>query len=96
VRALKGSALNAADQKYVLAAYVHRYTREHIPSWTFNRDYPVQFASDADWLEHTLFGVTKNDRLDRRVKHCSSTPTWPDGAPEEIYIAQVAERVPNI
>jgi len=39
----------------------------------------VQFADDQDWLEHTLFHVRKDGRLDKRYDCCESHPTWPDG-----------------
>lgn len=78
-----GTQLAAADQRHVLAAYVHRYTREHVPEWARKprpdgTPYPVHFASDADWLAHTRFFVRANGRLDHRFRHCWSEPTWPD------------------
>ena len=77
-----GTALTAEDRHHVLAAYVHRYTRDHKPAWAHaDRDgipYPVQFASDQDWLTNTLFAVRKNGRLDQRARSCLSSPTWPD------------------
>jgi hypothetical protein len=78
-----GSDLGPSDRQHVLAAYVHRFTREHKPAWA-NRPwkdgqpYPVQFASDADWLANTRFTVRVGGRLDQRVHHCASNPTWPD------------------
>lgn len=76
-----GIDLCTEDRAYVLRAYVHRFTREHVPAWATmaGRPYPVQFADDADWLKHTMFFVSADGRLDRRHKHCESTPTWPDG-----------------
>lgn len=79
-----GSQLSAADQKHVLAAYVHRYTREHKPGWACyskldGKPYRPQFASDAEWLANTRFQVTKSGKLDARVRSCYSTPTWPEG-----------------
>lgn len=78
-----GNQLPPADRNYVLAAYVHRFTREHVPGWARiprpdGTHYPVQFDSDADWLAHTEFNVTKSGALDRRATHCMSFPTWPD------------------
>ncbi len=79
-----GSELSAEDQRHVLASYVHRFTREHRPVWSMrglwsdNKPYPVQFASDAEWLAHTRFATTISGRLDRRFKGCNSSPTWPD------------------
>lgn len=81
-----GSELSAADQRYVLAAFVHRFTRDHKPAWARKpradgTAYPVQFASDADWLAHTRFVVTKTGRASRSACECQSSPTWPDGRP---------------
>jgi hypothetical protein len=76
-----GTNLCHSDQRHVLAAFVHRFTAEHKPDWASKpwRDglpYPVQFASDNDWLANTLFAVRKDGRIDERVRHCESTPTW--------------------
>ncbi len=78
-----GSELPPNVQQDCLARFVHRFTREHRPYWakgyTLNgKPYAVQFASDADWLAHTLFAVTKSGCLDNRGNHCQSSPTWPD------------------
>lgn len=84
-----GNELCAADQAHVLAAYLHRYTRENKPAWARElrpngRPYPVQFDSDQEWLERTRFAVRKDGRLDRRARFCQSVPTWPDGRPSEL------------
>jgi hypothetical protein len=78
-----GTQLVPGDQQHVLAAYVHRFTRNHKPQWASGtwkdgKPFPVQFASDADWLAHTRFTVRQDGRLDQRVHHCESNPTWPD------------------
>ena len=78
-----GIHLHANDQRHVLGAYVHRFTRTHVPAWARKewkdgKPYPVQFDNDGDWLAHTHFVVRKNGRLDMRSRHCESTPTWPD------------------
>lgn len=78
-----GNQLNADDQRYVLSAFVHRFTRDHRPRWSESqmpdgKPYPVQFASDAAWLAHTEFAITKSGLVNRRIKHCRSCPTWPD------------------
>ncbi len=81
---IPGSQLTKEDQSYVLAAYVHRFTKEHKPQWACEplpdgTAYPVQFANDQDWLWNTLFYVSaKTFRLDHRAGRCESTPTWPD------------------
>lgn len=76
-----GTMLTEADQKHVLAAYVYRHTRDHVPAWARGLREPVQFGSDREWLEHTDFAVRKDGRLDARVTGCLSYPTWPDGRP---------------
>lgn len=79
----KGNELSPADQAHVLASFVHRFTKQHRPQWAGSlrpdgTAYPVQFASDADWLANTEFAVLPSGKLDRRVKECHSSPTWPD------------------
>lgn len=78
-----GHELCADDQRYVLSAYVHRFTGDHKPAWANaewkdGKPYPMQFASDREWLENTRFAVRRDGRLDRRVKYCHSNPTWPE------------------
>ena len=81
---VRGIDLCAVDQQKALAAYVHRYTKDHRPTWAQHdvwkdgKPYPVQCASDRDWLENTRFLVRSNGRLDHRARFCSSSPTWPD------------------
>jgi hypothetical protein len=77
---IRGDELSEALQREAKARYVHRYTVDHVPTWarTTRPDgtpYFVQFASDADWLAHTWFNVTKDGRLANRS--CWSCPTWP-------------------
>lgn len=88
-----GSQLHPDDQKHVLAAFTHRFTKQHRPSWAKEpwkdgQPYPVQFASDADWLANTLFLVKTNGRLDMRAQFCESHPTWPDNP--ELRVAAAA------
>lgn len=75
-----GSDLNLTEKKIVLGRYVNRFTADHTPPWARESNAPVQFASDADWLAHTEFRITKAGRLCRRAKYCYSSPTWPLGA----------------
>lgn len=80
---IKGINLTKSDQIYVLAAYVHRFTGEHRPKWANGlrpdgTPYRVQFKSDIDWLENTIFFVKNDGTLDGRFKRCESTPTWPE------------------
>lgn len=80
-----GSDLTPAEQSYVLSAFVHRFTLDHVPGWARKpridgSPYPVQFKSDAEWLANTKFQVHgTNLRLDRKCGDCRSTPTWPYG-----------------
>jgi hypothetical protein len=78
---INGTNLTDADRRYVLAAYVHRFTGDHTPTWVKRQKRPckMQFKDDADWLANTLFFIRKDGRLDRRAKRCESTPTWPNG-----------------
>lgn len=79
---MTGDKLTAADQHRVLARYVHRFTGEHKPQWATKpwkdgQAYPVQHATDAEWLQNTRFHVRANGELDDRFKSCESNPTWP-------------------
>jgi len=77
-----GTKLSPAEQRKALARFVHRFTGDHIPRWASGiwkdgKTYPVQFSSDADWLAHTRFVVTADEKLDGPTNFCESTPTWP-------------------
>lgn len=80
-----GSELSHATQQDALRQFVNRCTRQLAPHrkganpvYFEGGLYPLQFDSDADWLAHTHFAVTKSGKLDKRVRHCESSPTWPD------------------
>jgi hypothetical protein len=80
---LLGTELKPEARREALARFVHRFTAGHKPQWASQpwkdgKPYPVQFASDADWLEHTYFEVTKSGTLSNKVDHCHSSPTWPN------------------
>ncbi len=82
-RMARGDELTPEDRRNVLAFYLFRYTRDHVPAWVRNprregTTHPVQFDSDADWLAHTWFAVRADGRLDGRYRLCDSRPTWPD------------------
>lgn len=72
----RGNELTPEEQKHVLAAYCHRST----PSTRNGRsgEYPLQFASDEEWLANTDFDVTTKGKLDKRRTGCVSYPTWPN------------------
>ena len=75
---VKGSALRPDQQRRALSMFVHRYTAEHRPAWVKDEAAtPVQFASDREWLENTLFWVRKDGTISGRHHHCESSPTWP-------------------
>lgn len=79
---VNGAQLPARLQSQAKARYVHRFTADHKPAWAAKpmpngNAYPVQFASDADWLANTDFPVTKRGKLAYRPSDCYSRPTWP-------------------
>lgn len=80
-----GTELTPNDQRHVLGMFTNRYTGDHTPQWVKDAErkegkrYPLQFATDAEWLANTRFGVREDGRLDPRVGDCQSTPTWPNG-----------------
>ena len=83
MKQLNGSQLSPAEQHKALNSFVHRYTRDHVPQWVVRgravgKVYSVEFNSDQDWLEHTLFLTRDDGQLSRRHRHCESSPTWPD------------------
>lgn len=76
----RGDLLTPDQQKLAKALYVHRYTGQHRPQWSFKlrpdgTAYPVQFKDDADWLKNTVFLVTRHGGL---ADNCMSFPTWPN------------------
>lgn len=82
IKWVKGSELFSEDQQHALRCFVHRFTGEHKPDWARKpwkdgKPYPVQHATDADWLNETRFAVRSDGRLDQRVQHCEGTPSWP-------------------
>jgi hypothetical protein len=78
-----GSDLSPSVKREALARFINRYTGDHKPDWvkraTSTYLYPVQFRDDEEWLANTRFAVTAKGELDRRIIHCESTPTWPEG-----------------
>ena len=97
-----GTELSASDRKHVLAAYVHRHTGEHKPAWatsshwrfdgTTATPWPIQFKDDAEWLANTTFAVRNDGTLDRRTRHCQSSPTWPNNP--ELRSSHVIRQIP--
>ncbi len=72
------------------AAYVHRYTMDHVPQWarrrpiddggTETRYYAPQYASDREWYDNTLFNGDVGYPYGKRSTDCFSTgATWPLG-----------------
>lgn len=75
-----GKELTPAQQDEAKRLYVHRYTGQHRPQWSFKLRpdgtvYPVQFKDDADWLANTVFHVSPRGKF---AGSCSSWPTWPN------------------
>ena len=80
---LKGSQLRIEVQNEAKNRFTQRFTAEHTPAWAKKpmpngNAYPVQFASDAEWLENTTFVVNTDGTLSRKVRSCDSSPTWPN------------------
>lgn len=79
MKTVLGSQMSILCQQQAKDRFVHRYTRDHIPSWARGTDNRVQFDSDADWLAHTYFCVLDSGkRLSDRHSYCRANPTWPD------------------
>jgi hypothetical protein len=77
---LHGDELKPEQQAEAKRAFLHRYTGQHRPKWSFTprpdgTTYPVQFKDDADWLANTVFRVTLRGKLHHE---CQSYPTWPN------------------
>lgn len=89
----KGSLLRPAEQAEALARFVHRHTKDHRPAWARHEEYPVQFASDAEWLANTVFRTNKDGTL-HATAHCESAPTWPDNPELRTgWLSNMAEAV---
>ena len=74
---LYGQQLSPALRREALAAYAHRYTAEHVPSWSRTpapngRHYAPQYRSDGEWLDKTRFPITRSSQ-GIRLKSGSST-----------------------
>lgn len=75
-----GDNLTPRQRSLALAGFVHRFTGDHKPHWASKpmpngSPYPVQFASDTDWLRNTLFYCKRDGTLG---VECRSSPTWPN------------------
>ena len=82
-RTTLGTDLNQMDRSDAIHLFTNRYTREFFPMWAAKErattaTWPVQFLTDQEWLENTLFHVAPSGSLDKRHRECDSTPTWPD------------------
>lgn len=66
------------------AAYVHRFTMEHIPQWAKKpmdngKYYAPQYTSDREWYDNTLFPPHAFS-ISKRDTSCHSTnQSWPLG-----------------
>lgn len=98
---VRGDCLPDRLRSDALAAYLHRFTLQHVPVWSRKpmpngTAYSPQFSSDEEWLANTLFPVTvrKGGRLgDHTRGHCRSYATWPHGVPENA--GQRPETIPE-
>jgi hypothetical protein len=72
---VRGDLLSRAAQAEARRTFVHRFTKTHRPYWAAG--FPVQFASDTEWLANTWFVVEKDGSLYPN-QSCYSCPTWPD------------------
>lgn len=77
-----GTELSSEDKAWVLNAFVHRFTRDNRPAWARGewkdgKPYPVQFASDAEWLANTRFNVTKRGKVIKGRDCYTTGQTWP-------------------
>jgi hypothetical protein len=63
------------------AQYVHRFTMDHVPSWSQkahnNAYYAPQYASDREWYDNTLF--QGESEMASKNSCYSSGQTWPLG-----------------
>jgi len=80
---VNGNQLTPSVQLQAQRLFVYRFTGDHTPNWVTmaragGKEYPLQFANDADWLANTRFGVKKDGTLSKRVRYCESRPTWPN------------------
>ena len=80
---VNGKQLTKSQRAEALRIYVHRFTAEHKPMWANEPRpdglaYPVQFASDEEWLDNTDFPINKDGTFCARPSSCRSNPTWPD------------------
>lgn len=92
---LPGIAFSEYDQAILLGAFQDRYTGDNKPVWAGAKEslYPVQFANDMEWLTHTRFAISPlTRRLDRRIKRCWETPTWPG---DPMAYGQLIRDLPN-
>ncbi len=73
-----GTHLSSADQRSVLASFVHRMTtesRKQFPDFTRRMlagGYRMPEKTDAQWLAETRFAVKAAGSLDKRVNSCQS------------------------
>lgn len=75
---IKGNDLTPKQVTQVKAAYVHRFTGDHRPTWA-NKPrpdgvpYEPQFATDSDWLAAYSFPFKVDGTLASRPGHCTPT-----------------------
>ena len=78
MRQLTGDKLTPEDRKHVLDAYIYRMTVESVKRWPNTSEtmrdggFNLPQITDEEWLQNTLFRVTKSGRLDKRARFCYS------------------------
>lgn len=72
--------------KEACAAYVHRFTMDHIPQWAMHcnlgtgKYHAPQYRSDREWFERTMFPPNNPYASSTRDTAChSSNQSWPLG-----------------
>jgi hypothetical protein len=82
---VNGKQLTKSQRAEALRLYVHRFTAEHRPRWANEPRpdglaYPVQFASDEEWLDNTDFPINEDGTFSNPINKDGtfSNPTWPD------------------
>lgn len=78
-----GSTLSEYDRDITKRIFGGRFTGDWTPQWASQKmldgaSWPLQFASDYDWMLTTEFAVTPKGSLDLRYRRCFESPTWPD------------------
>lgn len=67
---IRGNKLTAAQQREVLATFVHRYTIENRVYWDRQHAKPTTpMPTDVEWLADHAFDITRAGHLSRRHRY---------------------------